>query len=146
MTPLQLANAECANLRDSTCQGIGIRDNGSLLRLWKPKPCDVNSCRCIYFEDSVAAGIRSMPSGPKRDSWLKAIESYLKNLNPLQRGPSKTIIFGDHPDEAIENMAQTKSCQKCQKPVEGIRRFCPSCADENQRAANRNRKIGGPST
>ena len=139
MTPLQLANSECANLRNSTCQGIGIRDDLSLssdpekpkpiplFRLWKPKPCDVATCRCCYFEDSVAPAIRMMDQGPKRDSWTAAITSYLRKIKSIPaRLAAKRNIFGLSPDDL--DLSKAHPCQVCGKPVQGSKRFCPICA------------------
>jgi hypothetical protein len=143
MNPRQLATAHCANIRNGPpCQGIGIRDDGSLFRLWKAKPCDVNRVRCSYFEECVAPSIRGMQHGPTRDSWVKAIWSYLKILKPLEKPRAKEVIFGKFPDAEIERLLalSTRHCGDCQIPVEGSAQYCDPCADKRRRETNRNRQ------
>lgn len=135
MTPHQFANANCANLRDGTCMGIGIRDNGSLFRMWKPKPCDVNFKRCVYFEESLAPTIRTMEPGPKRDSTNAAIQSYLRQRGDVaELLTAKRNIFGQSADEV--DLSKSRPCQACGKPVQGIKRFCPNCARNRKREQN----------
>ena len=121
MTPLQFAIAECSNYRQGACQGIGIKDDGSLYSFGAKPVCVLaNRLPCPYFEECVL---------------------------PMNIDPCNAVnkVRADHLAEAKHIYAQfapnyrktkPRKCRACnRKPVAGGKRYCPACA-ENRRLAS----------
>ena len=138
MTPHQLANKFCANFDSVGCAGLGILDSGQTVRLWpRRRTCTITQRKCAYFETCVAPHVRNMESGPSRDSWMQAINLYLRRLPAEQRPSAKTAIFGMGPDGRLEDLTSSRKCPECGKPMEARQRLCGICAKFKQREASR---------
>lgn len=72
MTPLQLADAECANLVNGTCVMWG-------------KSCKLSGKdRCAYFEQCIVP-LRTHTAHPDHAKYLHAIDSYIDSRNVIGR-------------------------------------------------------------
>lgn len=137
MTPHQLANQQCAAMAtDGSCLGVGIDDRLRSVRLWPAQACFVHQKRCTYFETCVAPSVRTMDEGKARDSWLQAIDLYLRRLPDLERGTAKVAIFGKAADEKRGDLTASRLCE-CGKPMEARHRYCAECSRRRRREANR---------
>lgn len=135
MTPHQLANWICANADENGCAGLGIDDKLQTFRLWPRKNrCDVDTKRCIYFEGCVARQVLTLDEGKVRDSYLAAIELYLRRLSDSrERLTAKRTIFGEAPDSRKESLPVSRKCPDCQEPLEARQRYCAKCMKRRRR-------------
>jgi hypothetical protein len=111
VTPLQLANAECANYEhNGACLGVHLGDKGQITHC-RPKPRCVLSAgeRCAYFEDCVAP-MADMVKEPRR---AKAIQEAVFSYHmahpkgtPVQqgrKGGQRGILPSQRPREGIQD-------------------------------------------
>lgn len=119
MTPLQLAQAECANYQHTGgCLGVHIGDAGRITHC-DPKPrCALSDGeRCRYLEDCVAP-MADMVKEPRRSVAIQqAVRSY-----------RAAHAAGEVP---------RRKCPDCSGPLPKFRQVCPDCADKRRKATFR---------
>jgi hypothetical protein len=134
MTPLQFAIAECSNYRQGACQGIGIKDDGSLYSFGAKPACVLvdRKARCAYFETCVLPmhfDDSSQAGQVRAKSHQEAVRLYAAWTSGHK--PSKHPI-----------------CPHCTKrEIEPPKRFCYQCAEDRKHKAtvesNRKRRHDG---
>lgn len=126
MTPKQFATQQCANYDQNECLGIGIADNGSLYRLWPPRPCDVDKKRCPYFEECVLPMANTEhPDAPK---FREAAKLYAHDV-VMRSSPTKgrpRFKLSKHGD---------RQCRECGSAVGPRKQLCPDCAKKHRKAS-----------
>ena len=119
MTPLQLAQEECANhQRGGSCLGIQI-DKNLRMTYAKPRPgCLVaDDQRCGYFEACLL---------PRADS-----TSDPHRARALRQAATEYRRITEQP------MANARPCPDCGEPLQPRKQFCPVCAEKRRKAAIR---------
>lgn len=127
MTPLQFAKEQCANYQgDGGCAGIGINDDGSTFMFGRKPACVLSlKQRCKYFEECV-------------------LPMHIEPCNAVNIARAKekeeAVRLYSHDAPRIAR-ASGRLCPQCRKrEVEPPKRLCYSCAESNQKKANRGRK------
>ena len=129
MTPVQLAQAECANHEPhGACLGAQLGDKGQTTYC-SPKPrCRLSAGeRCTYFEECVAP-MAEMVKEPRRAKAIQeAVWSY-RMAHAVGEGTGR-------------------KCPDCGGPLQKYRQVCPACADRRRKATyrdaqNRRRRNG----
>lgn len=128
MTPLQFARAECSNHHeDGSCQGLGIKDDGSIYSFGSKPKCVVGlDQRCQFFEDCVIpigtelTSARNVQVAKDRD---EARKQYRRDSN----APMATTL-------------NARACPQCNKrSLEKAKRLCYVCREGNRKQNNRER-------
>ncbi len=118
MTPLQFAKIECANHQaDGSCLGATfdeqLRPTGC-----RPKPhCLIaDGKRCPYFEDCVMPMVEIVTDAKRVAELHAAVLEYRRMTQTVEK---------------------TKPCRLCQQPRQPGKSFCPTCAERQRKASNR---------
>jgi hypothetical protein len=119
MTPLQLAQAECANHEHTgACLGTHLGARSQITHC-TPRPRCVlpEGGRCVYFEECIAP-LRHMITDPRHASEiLSAVREYQKATGQA--------------DEV------RRECPDCGDSVMWRKRYCPACVEKRRKATFR---------
>ena len=121
MTPLQIANAHCANFRTDGkgCLGAMIEDDLQIRRCVPKTKCVLATPgeQCRYFEECVAPMSRNIHVPTHRQQFEEAVRQYRLVANV--QAPT------------------ARKCPACGQAMEARQRFCLICAAAKRRATYR---------
>ena len=94
MTPLQLANSECANYEpDGGCAGVGIGAKLEPTPIGRKARCSLaDNAPCRYFEECVLAGIPILRDETLANEWQEAADIYKERKREHERGLGKGSV------------------------------------------------------
>ena len=123
MTPLQLAKTECSNYIQETCgcQGLNIKDDGSLVTFPAPLVCSLHSKngRCTFFEQIVL---------PLANSWRPPYIG--KNTEDRHREGLEAVKLY-RKSHGLIRVAE-RPCPICSKPMATRKQFCHECSKKRR--------------
>lgn len=127
MTPLEIAKQECANYREGACQGIIIRDDGSLAHdPDMPARCVflTGSGRCRYFEECL------LPMETRKE-WPGIPAVAARHAAEFAEGCRQYRLANNI------SRGQRRPCPKCGRPLEPRMRLCPMCRVEAEKESRK---------
>jgi len=118
MTPLQFVKAECANHQtNGSCLGATFDEQLRITRCSpKPRCLIADGKRCPYFEECVMPMVEIVTDAKRVAELHAAVMEY--------RYMTQTV-------------EKTKPCRLCHQPRQPGKSFCPTCAERQRKASNR---------